>query len=88
MLNTKSNKAILGCQPYQHLYKTELTLKKTFEERGEFAVNLEKEANWLSIQRKKQHFWQFKERVNQPPAIIHYASVSQKKIRNEEVAGR
>ena len=34
--------------------KTPQTYISTFEERGELDVNSEKEANWLSIQRKKQ----------------------------------
>ena len=51
----------------------------TFEERGKLAVNLEKEANWLSIQRKRQIGCQVKERVSQSPVIIHPTSVSQKK---------
>ena len=48
----------------------------TFEEGGKFEVNSKNEANWLSIQRKRQISCQFKERVNQPAMIIHQASLS------------
>ena len=37
----------------------------TFKERGKLAVDLEKEANQLSIQRKRQIGCQFEEKVNQ-----------------------
>ena len=37
----------------------------TFKDRGKLAVDLEKEANQLSIQRKRQIGCQFEERVNQ-----------------------
>ena len=40
------------------------TLNSTFEEKGELAVNSEKQANLLSIQRKRQIGCQFKERVD------------------------
>ena len=59
----------------------------TFEERDELAVNSEKEANWLSIQRNRRIGCQFKERVNQPPVIIHPTSVSQKKKMKGEGEG-
>ena len=36
---------------------------------------LKKEANWLSIWRKRQIGCQFEERVNQPPKIIHPTSL-------------
>ena len=48
-----------------------VTLNSTFEERGKLAVNSEEEANWLSIQRKRQICCQFKVRINQPPVIIY-----------------
>ena len=34
--------------------------------------------NWLSIERKRQIGFQFKERVNQPPLIIHPTSLFKK----------
>ena len=43
----------------------------TFEEKDELAVNSEKEANWLSIQRNRRIGCQFKERVIQHPMTIH-----------------
>ena len=52
------------------------------------AVNLEKEANWLSIQRKRRIGCQIKERVNHPPVIIYPNYVSQKKkMKCEDVEG-
>ena len=38
------------------------TLNGTFEERSKLAVNSEKEANWLLIQRKRQIGYQLKKR--------------------------
>ena len=46
---------------------------------GGVAINSEKEANWLSIQRKRQSGCKFEERVNQPPMSIHPTSISQEK---------
>ena len=43
------------------------------------AVNSDKEANWVSIQRKRQIGCQFEERVNKSHVIIHPNSISQKK---------
>ena len=64
------------------------TLNSTFEERGKLAVYSEKETSWLSIQRKRQIGCQCKERVDQPPVIIHPTSFSQKKkIKGEDVEG-
>ena len=41
-------------------------------------VNSEEEANWLSIQRKRQIGCKFGERVNEPPVTIHPSSFSKK----------
>ena len=60
---------------------THLTVNSTFEERGELAVNLEKEENWLSVQRKRRIGCPFEERVNQPCLIIHPTFVTQKNKR-------
>ena len=38
--------------------------KSTFKEREKLAVNSEKVANWLTVQRKRQIGCQFEERVN------------------------
>ena len=54
-------------------------LNSTFEESGKFVVNSEKEANWLSIQRKRRIGCHFEERVSQPTVFIHPTSVTQKK---------
>ena len=47
---------------------------------NELAVNSEKEANWLIIQRKRRDACQFEERVNRYPMIINPTSVSQKQF--------
>ena len=51
------------------------------------AVNFEKEVKWLSIQRKRRIGCQFKERVNQPPIIVHPTSVYQKRKRKGDGEG-
>ena len=55
------------------------TLNCTFEERVKLVVSLEKEENFMSVQRKRNIYFQFKERVNQPHVTIHPTSVSLKK---------
>ena len=59
------------------MFKRLYTPYSTFEERGKLAVILYIDVNWLSIQRKRQICFQFEERVNQPPGIIHQTYVSQ-----------
>ena len=62
------------------------TPNSTFEERGKWAVNSEKEANSLSIRRKRQIGCKFQERVDQPLVIIHPTSVAQK-LKGRETGG-
>ena len=47
-----------------HLIGYHRTLNNIFGERGDLAVNSEKEENWLSIQRKRQVYCKFDKNFN------------------------
>ena len=73
-----------------HLIGYHRTLNNTFGERGDLAVNSEKEENWLYILGKIGIGCQFEERTNQvdyqPSTIIHVTPTSYTSLSTDSLA--